>query len=51
MKCVLFMPNLIIQVWNSDVQFFHVKDANNKHIASFYLDPYSRPADKRGGAW
>ena len=22
-----------------------------KHIASFYLDPYSRPADKRGGAW
>ena len=20
-------------------------------IASFYLDPYSRPAEKRGGAW
>ena len=21
------------------------------HIANFYLDPYSRPAEKRGGAW
>lgn len=40
------------EVWNSDVSFFKVFDnASNKHIASFYLDPYSRPADKRGGAW
>ena len=23
----------------------------DEHIASFYLDPYSRPAEKRGGAW
>jgi len=40
------------EVWNKDVSFFKVfnKD-DNKHIASFYLDPYSRPADKRGGAW
>ena len=22
-----------------------------EHIASFYLDPYARPEDKRGGAW
>lgn len=22
-----------------------------EHLASFYLDPYSRPAEKRGGAW
>lgn len=40
------------EVWHPDVQFFNVYDKDNgKHIASFYLDPYSRPADKRGGAW
>ena len=27
-----------------------VKDGE-KVVASFYLDPYARPADKRGGAW
>jgi len=37
------------QVWNEDVRFFKV--TSDKHVASFYLDPYSRPADKRGGAW
>jgi oligopeptidase A len=40
------------QVWNKDVRFFKVTDKDSgKHIASFYLDPYSRPEDKRGGAW
>lgn len=40
------------QVWNPDVQFFNIKDSQTgEYIASFYLDPYSRPADKRGGAW
>ena len=40
------------QVWHPDVRFFNIKDtASGEHIASFYLDPYSRPADKRGGAW
>jgi oligopeptidase A len=39
-------------VWNADVRFFKVFDAaTNEHVASFYLDPYSRPAEKRGGAW
>ena len=39
-------------VWFPDVRFFHIKDqASGEHIASFYLDPYSRPAEKRGGAW
>ena len=42
-----------VQTWHDDVQFFHVvsKENSNEHIASFYLDPYSRPAEKRGGAW
>ena len=22
-----------------------------EHIAAFYLDPYARPSEKRGGAW
>jgi oligopeptidase A len=38
-------------VWHADVRFFHVLDEKGEHIASFYLDPYSRPHEKRGGAW
>ena len=39
-------------VWNPDVRFFRVHDATDgRQLAAFYLDPYSRPADKRGGAW
>merc|ERR1719440_111609 len=38
--------------WHPDVQFFKVLDAESReHVASFYLDPYARPEDKRGGAW
>jgi len=40
------------EVWNPDASFYNVFDKDSgKQIASFYLDPYSRPADKRGGAW
>lgn len=40
------------QVWHNDVMFFKVIDeASGEHIASFFLDAYSRPAEKRGGAW
>ena len=39
------------RVWNPDVRFFKVFDASKKHIASFFLDAYSRPENKRGGAW
>jgi len=38
-------------VWHPDVRFFHVRDESGARLASFYLDPYSRPGDKRGGAW
>ncbi len=37
-------------VWHPDVQYFEVRDGGVA-LATFYLDPYSRPADKRGGAW
>jgi oligopeptidase A len=38
-------------VWHSDVRYFQVADETGTKIAYFYLDPYSRPAEKRGGAW
>ncbi|MEL7223931.1 MAG: M3 family metallopeptidase [Cyanobacteria bacterium J06576_12] len=39
-------------VWHPDVRYFQVSDtAKSEVIAHFYLDPYSRPAEKRGGAW
>ncbi|NNJ25064.1 M3 family metallopeptidase [Alienimonas chondri] len=38
-------------VWHKDVRFFRVRNEAGEAIAGFYLDPYSRPADKRGGAW
>ncbi|XP_031281571.1 probable cytosolic oligopeptidase A [Pistacia vera] len=38
-------------VWNNDVRFYRVKDSSGSPIAYFYFDPYSRPSEKRGGAW
>ncbi len=40
-----------VPVWDPSVRFFRVADESGTDIASFYLDPYSRPATKRGGAW
>jgi len=38
-------------IWHPDVRYFQVSDHSGEVIAHFYLDPYSRPAEKRGGAW
>ena len=38
-------------VWHEDVRFFRVTNAAGHPIAGFFLDPYSRPAEKRGSAW
>ncbi|MCJ7814573.1 MAG: M3 family metallopeptidase, partial [Xanthomonadales bacterium] len=38
-------------VWHEDVHFYRVKKGSDETIAWFYLDPYSRPEEKRGGAW
>eukprot|EP00903_Cladosiphon_okamuranus_P021829 g20072.t1 len=42
-----------VEVWHPDVSFFVVKNSLSRdHVASFYLDPYARPENKRGGgAW
>ena len=38
-------------IWHPDVRYFQINDEKGKKIAYFYLDAYSRPAEKRGGAW
>ncbi|NES85160.1 MAG: M3 family metallopeptidase, partial [Moorea sp. SIO2B7] len=38
-------------VWHEDVRYFQIANETGDIIAHFYLDPYSRPSEKRGGAW
>ncbi len=38
-------------IWHEDVRYFQIAGENGDPIAYFYLDAYSRPAEKRGGAW
>lgn len=40
-----------VPVWHPDVRFFRVFNEQKEWCASFYLDPYSRPESKQGGAW
>ncbi|MCA9518037.1 MAG: M3 family metallopeptidase, partial [Myxococcales bacterium] len=40
-----------VPAWHDDVRSFLVRGEDGAPVARFYLDPYSRPADKRGGAW
>ncbi|MFM7453356.1 MAG: M3 family metallopeptidase [Cyanobium sp.] len=38
--------------WHPDVRHFRLLDgASGTPLAAFYLDPFSRPGSKRGGAW
>ena len=39
-----------VPVWDDAVQFFEVL-RDGVVIAGFYVDPYARPGEKRGGAW
>ena len=39
------------QVWNPDVRYFEMFGADGERVAAFFLDAYSRPGLKRGGAW
>ncbi len=49
-SCALFNVGKT-ETWNKDVQYFEIYTSEGSQIASFYLDPYSRPEEKRGGAW
>ena len=45
-----FTPIDNVPVYHRDVRVWQVKDAEGKHVALFYFDPYARP-DKVSGAW
>ncbi|MEO0812956.1 MAG: M3 family metallopeptidase, partial [Myxococcota bacterium] len=38
-------------VWHDDVRYFEVLDPGGAVVAGFYFDAFSRPSEKRGGAW
>jgi oligopeptidase A len=38
-------------IWHEDALYYNVRNEAGDLIAGFYLDPYSRPQEKRGGAW
>jgi len=44
------VPSGSVPVWDDSVDFFEVLQAGAV-IAAFYVDPYARPGEKRGGAW
>ena len=39
-----------VPVWDESVRFYEVL-SGDEVIAGFYVDPYARPGEKRGGAW
>jgi oligopeptidase A len=39
-----------VPVWDDNVEFFEVRRQGDV-IAAFFVDPYARPGEKRGGAW
>lgn len=39
-----------VPVWDDSVEFFEVRK-QGEVIAAFFVDPYARPGEKRGGAW
>jgi oligopeptidase A len=40
-----------IPTWHADVTTYVLKYKDGETFGMFYLDPYARPATKRGGAW
>ena len=44
------VPQASVPIWHKDVQFYQIKE-NGQPIAGFYMDPFARPGEKRGGAW
>ena len=50
---VSVVPRPEVSGWHADVTFYEVVEdvGEGRVLAGFFLDPYSRPAEKRGGAW
>ena len=40
-----------VPAWHADVSVYELAHADGERVGAFYLDPYSRPETKRGGAW
>lgn len=40
-----------VPTWHGDVSVYALAHPDGERIGAFYLDPYSRPETKRGGAW
>lgn len=40
-----------VSTWHPDVRYYEVLNEQQHVIAGFFYDPYSRPENKRGGAW
>ena len=40
-----------VETWHKDVSAYALRNAKGEITGAFYLDPYSRPETKRGGAW
>jgi oligopeptidase A len=43
-------PRSDVNVWHPSVKFYDLLDQEQRPVAGFFLDPYSR-TEKRGGAW
>lgn len=44
------VPAGSVPVWDDSVEFYEVR-RGERVIAGFFMDPYARPGEKRGGAW
>ncbi|MCP5505072.1 MAG: M3 family metallopeptidase [Chlamydiales bacterium] len=44
-------PEIQPPIWDPHVTYYLIYDESGDQLSSFYLDPFSRPHSKRGGAW
>ncbi|QVL57315.1 MAG: M3 family metallopeptidase [Simkaniaceae bacterium] len=44
-------PEIQPPIWDPHVTYYLIYDESGEQLSSFYLDPFSRPQSKRGGAW
>lgn len=44
-------PKNDLETWHPHVSYFAVYNENQEEIGGFFIDPYARPEQKRGGAW
>ena len=44
-------PEVQPPTWDPHVTYYLIYDESGEQLSSFYLDPFSRPQLKRGGAW